>query len=190
MTGNTTASTSKQADSIPATFILEVEEIISHYPVSKRSASLPLIHLWQNHFGYIDPSGMEWIAAKLGLQPINIYELVTFYPWFRQTAPGKNIIRVCRTLSCALAGSHDLYEKFCTAIGIDIEEARHHHGDGMPVSPDGTYSIEFVECLASCGSAPVCMVNDDLHERVTPQDIPSILGQTSSSTPQKRTDEA
>ncbi len=180
MTGNTTANGGRQADSIPANFILEANEILSHYPVSKRSASLPLIHLWQNHFGHIDPSGIEWIAAKLDLQPINIYELVTFYPWFRQTAPGKNIIRVCRTLSCALAGSKDLYEKFCETIGIDIEEARAHHGDGMPVSPDGNYSIEFVECLASCGSAPVCMVNDELHERVAPEDVPSLLSRSTS----------
>lgn len=175
MTGNENINETKQADHIPALLILEAEELISHYPVSRRSASLPLIHLWQNHFGYIDASGIEWIAFKLGLQPINIYELVTFYPWFRQEAPGKNIIRVCRTLSCSLANSHDLYGKFCEAIGIDIEEARHHHGPGLPTSADGKYSLEFVECLASCGSAPVCLVNNTLHENVTPADIPHIL---------------
>ena len=166
---------SPQAESLPAWLIQQADELISHYPVSKRSASLPLIHLWQNHFGSIDPSGIEWIAERLGLQPINILELVTFYPWFRQASPGKNIIRVCRTLSCALAGSDDLYTKFCEAIGIDLEEARQQHGGGMPTSPCGAYSIEFVECLASCGTAPVCLFNDDLHENVQPSDIPSIL---------------
>lgn len=169
------------ADQLTADFIATAEELISHYPVSKRSASLPLIHLWQNHFGYVDRSGIEWIAAKLDLQPVNIYELVTFYPWFRQEAPGKNIIRVCRTLSCALAGSDGLYAKFCEAVGIDLEEARHHHGPGLPTSPDGKYSLEFVECLASCGTAPVCLVNDELYENVTSADIPDILSHIENS---------
>ena len=112
-----------QADQLPAALIAEMEESISHYPVSKRSASLPLLHLWQNHFGYIDDSGVQWIAAMLELQPINILELVTFYPWFRQQAPGKTIIRVCRTLSCALAGSQAVHESLCRAAKNDPEPA-------------------------------------------------------------------
>lgn len=179
----TTTTTDKQADSIPDSLVTEAEEMITHYPVSKRSAALPLIHLWQNHFGFIDDSGIEWIAAKLELQPINIYELVTFYPWFRQEAPGKNIIRVCRTLSCALAGSEGLYDRFCEAVGISLEEARNHHGPGLPTSPDGKFSLEFVECLASCGTAPVCLVNDDLYENVEDEDIPIIVGKTAGKNP-------
>jgi NADH-quinone oxidoreductase subunit F len=109
---------------------------------------------------------VQWIAAKLNLQPINILELVTFYPMFRRERAGKTHIRVCRTLSCAMAGSDRLIENFCAATGIE----RRPHGDGMhnpiSVSADGNYSIEFVECLASCGTAPVCMVNQELHENV------------------------
>lgn len=168
----------KQADQIPSELSAKIDEAVTHYPVSKRSASLPLLHLWQNHFGFIDDSGVNWIAARLDLEPINILELVTFYPWFRQEAPGKTIIRVCRTLSCALAGSYDVREKFCTATGIDPGASGHHHGP--PVSPDGKYSVEFVECLASCGSAPVVLVNDDLLEDVTEADIPNILSQYAS----------
>jgi NADH-quinone oxidoreductase subunit E len=168
------SSTTRQADQIPAELLSKIDEAVTHYPVSKRSASLPLIHLWQNHFGFIDESGVDWIAARLDLQPINILELVTFYPWFRQHAPGKTIIRVCRTLSCAMAGSYELREKFCKAAGIDPATEVPH---GTPTSPDGKYSVEFVECLASCGSAPVCLVNDDLHEDVTESDVPKILGQ-------------
>jgi len=168
------SSTTRQADQIPAELLSKIDEAVTHYPVSKRSASLPLIHLWQNHFGFIDESGVDWIAARLDLQPINILELVTFYPWFRQHAPGKTIIRVCRTLSCAMAGSYELREKFCKAAGIDLSSEIPH---GTPTSPDGKYSVEFVECLASCGSAPVCLVNDDLHEDVTESDVPNILGQ-------------
>ena len=79
--------------------LAKIDEAVTHYPVSKRSASLPQLHLWQNHFGFIDDSGVNWIAKRLDLEPINILELVTFYPWFRQQAPGKTIIRVCRTSS-------------------------------------------------------------------------------------------
>jgi NADH-quinone oxidoreductase subunit F len=144
-----------------------MDEAIGHYPADhKRSAAMPLLHLWQEHFEFISDEGVQWIAAKLNLQPINILELVTFYPMFRQERAGKTHVRVCRTLSCAMAGSDRLMEKFCAATGIE----RRPHGDGMhnpiSVSADGNYSIEFVECLASCGTAPVCMVNQELHESV------------------------
>ena len=167
----------KQADQIPADLGAKIDVAVTHYPVSKRSAALPLLHLWQNHFGFIDDSGVNWIATRLDLEPINILELVTFYPWFRQQAPGKNIVRICRTLSCAMAGSYELREKFCNSVGID-PTADHHHS--LPTSPDGNFSVEFVECLASCGSAPVCLINDDLHEDVTEADVPMILTQYAS----------
>jgi NADH-quinone oxidoreductase subunit E len=169
-------ATTSQSSSISPALLEKIEEAISHYPVSKRSAALPLMHLWQNHFGYIDESGVTWIADKLELQPIAILEIVTFYPWFRQTAPGKTIIRVCRTLSCAMAGSYELHDQLCRATGIDPE---HHHEHGLPTSPDGKFSVEFVECLASCGTAPVCMVNNDLVEKVSSTDITAILAQHS-----------
>lgn len=171
------ASETRQADSIPQQLIAEVDEAISHYPVSKRSAALPLLHLWQNHFGFIDNSGIEWIAAKLQLQPINIYELVTFYPWFRQQAAGRTIIRVCRTLSCALAGGAEVHERFCKELKLEPEHDGNGHGGGPPTTDDGRFSVEFVECLASCGTAPVCLVNDDLLENVKPDDVPEVLKQ-------------
>ena len=92
----------------------------------KRSASLPLLHLWQEHFGFISDEGVNWIAAKLGLEPINILELVTFYPMFRQAPAGRKHIRVCRTLSCAMAGAYPLMEKLARLTNID----REHHGAG------------------------------------------------------------
>lgn len=167
----------RQADRVTPEFTAEADEIVTHYPVSKRSASLPLLHLWQNHFGSVDDSGIEWIAAKLELQPINIYELVTFYPWFRRESAGKTIIRVCRTLSCALAGSYGIKEKFCQAVGLDPHEEHHGYGCAPPTTADGKFSVEFVECLASCGSAPVALVNDDLHERITPEAVDGIVKQ-------------
>lgn len=141
-------------------FETKVDEVISHYPVSKRSAALPLLHLWQEKFGYVSNQGVHWIAGKLGLEPINILELVTFYPMFRQQPIGKHHIKVCRTLSCALGGAYETCEHFKKITGA----TGHEHG---PVtSPDGKYTVEFVECLASCGTAPVVMVNEDFYEAV------------------------
>ena len=98
---------------IPAELEQKIDETITHYPVSKRSAVLPLLHLWQEHFGYISPEGADWVAAKLGLEPINVLEVVTFYPMFRAAPPGRHHIRVCRTLSCAMAGSDSLLNEVC-----------------------------------------------------------------------------
>jgi NADH-quinone oxidoreductase subunit F len=162
------------AAKIPAEFKRQVNAAIAQYPAEhKRSAALPLLHLWQEHFGFITDEGIKWIADKLELQPINILELVTFYPMLRQKRAGKTHIRVCRTLSCAMAGSYRLMENLCATAGI----ARGHKGphDPILVSKDGNISVEFVECLASCGTAPVCMVNDDLHENVDPDSAPDLL---------------
>ncbi|MSR67047.1 MAG: NAD(P)H-dependent oxidoreductase subunit E [Pedosphaera sp.] len=145
---------------IPAQLESEIDELISHYP-QKRSASLMLLHAVQEHFGYISKDAIEWVARKLELQPINIYELVTFYPMFRQEPAGKHQIKVCRTLSCAMGGSHKLHAHFCGKLGLDA------HKHGLQTTPDGKFSIEFVECLAGCGAAPVMMCNDDFHEGVT-----------------------
>lgn len=143
----------------------EADERISHYP-DKRSATLPLLHIIQHKFGFISPESIDWVAAKLELEPIKIVEVVTFYPGFRQSAPGKFHIRVCRTLSCAMGGSYELMDKLCELTGIDRSTSDSHHHP-ITVSPCGRFSVEFAECLASCGSAPVCMVNDDFHEGIS-----------------------
>ena len=164
---------------VPAELERKIDEAIGHYPPDqKRSAALPLLHLWQEHFGLINDDAVTWIAGKLGLQPINIFELVTFYPMLREKRAGKTHIRVCRTLSCAMAGSYQVMENLCAATGIQrkTDPAAAGHTP-ISVSPDRNYSIEFVECLASCGTAPVCMVNDDLHENVQPDNAMSILSQ-------------
>ena len=158
---------------IPQELASRIDEVITHYPVSKRSAALPLLHLLQEHFGYLSDEAITWVAAKLELQLINILELVTFYPMFRQNPVGKHHVRVCRTLSCAMAGSYGLLEAFCKHAGI--EET---HGAGKAhlfKSPDGKYSVEFVECLASCGTAPVCMINDDFYEAVSEENVSQLL---------------
>ena len=132
-----------------------IDEVITHYPV-KRSAVLPLLHLIQEDVGYISDETIEWIAQKLELQPINVYEVVTFYPMFRRKPIGRRHIKVCRTLSCALMGGYKVCDEFKKEFNTDMNQ----------VSPDGEVTIEFVECLASCGTAPVVMVDEKLHENV------------------------
>ncbi|HJW38730.1 MAG TPA: NADH-quinone oxidoreductase subunit NuoF [Candidatus Udaeobacter sp.] len=153
-----------------------MDDAIARYPSDhRRSAAMPLLHLWQEHFGFISDEAVLWIAEKLGLQPINILELVTFYPMFRQKPTGNTHIRVCRTLSCAMAGGFELMENLCATLEIK----RPPDGEGVhnpiAVSANGNYSIEFVECLASCGTAPVCMIGEQLHEQVKPNSIGDIL---------------
>ncbi len=135
--------------------LTKIDEVITHYPV-KRSATLPLLHLIQEDVGYIPEEAVTWIADKLELQPINVYEVVTFYPMFRRKPIGRRHIKVCRTLSCALMGGYKTCETFEQEFGTKLGET----------SVDGEVTIEFVECLASCGTAPVVLIDDDLHEKV------------------------
>jgi len=156
---------------VPAKLEAEIDELITHYPADKkRSASLMLLHALQEHFGWLSKDAIEWTATKLGLQPINVFELVTFYPMFRQQPAGKYVIKVCRTLSCALGGSGKLHEHFCTSLGLDA------HAHGLQTSKDGKFSVEFVECLASCGTAPVMMCNEEFYEGVSHAKADEILG--------------
>ncbi len=153
---------------VPAAVEGQIDELITHYPV-KRSASLMVLHALQEHFGYLSREAMEWTAATLGLQTINIYELVTFYPMLRQEPIGKFHLKVCRTLSCALGGSHELHRHLCEKLGLDA------HAHGPQTTKDGQFTVEFVECLASCGTAPVMMCNDDFHEGITTQRAEEIV---------------
>jgi len=154
---------------IPAALATVIDELITHYP-KKRSASLMLLHAVQQQFGFISRQAVEWIAAKLELQPINIYELVTFYPMFQQAPVGRYHLKVCRTLSCALGGSYKLHDHFCAKLGLDP------HAHGPQTTKDGKYTVEFVECLASCGTAPVMMCNDAFYEGVSEKKADEILG--------------
>ena len=157
---------------IPKSLLDEVEELISHYP-QKRSASLMLLHAFQEHFGHVSKESVEWIAERLDLRPINVYELVTFYPMFREEPAGRHVIKVCRTLSCALGGSGKLHGHLCQKLGLDPKV------HGLQTSKDGKFSVEFVECLASCGTAPVMMCNEDFHEGVSADKADQIMDQCS-----------
>ena len=135
--------------------ILKIDALIPKYP-EKRSAALMIIHLIQDELGSIDLEACEWIADKLELQPINIQELITFYPMLREKPWGKKHIRVCRTLPCALRGSYATCQALEKKLGVKEGHVR----------DDGEYSIEFMECLADCGEGPVVMVDEETYENV------------------------
>lgn len=136
----------------------KIDKLVPRYP-DKRSASLPLCHLVQEDQGYISKEAIEWIAERLELDPINIYEIVTFYPMLRTEPIGKCHIKVCRTLSCALAGAYEVRKVLRDALlKTDCD-----------VWSNDDYTIEFVECLASCGTAPVVQVGETMHELISPE---------------------
>jgi len=135
-----------------------IEKTIAKFP-QKRSAMLPILHLIQEEKGYLDTEAEEWVAEKLGVTPIQVREVVTFYPMYRQQPIGKVHVKVCRTLSCALVGAYKTCEKLEKALNCKRGET----------SPDGNYTIEFVECIASCGSGPVVQVDDKFYENVKPE---------------------
>jgi len=142
-----------------------VADILTRYPVSKRSAAMPVLHLIQETYGCITNEAIEWAAVKLDLQPIHLLELVTFYPMYRQKPVGKYHIKICRTLSCALKGSAELCEYLLKKLNVELDE----------VTPDGKFTVSQVECLASCGTSPAIQINEDLYENVTPQKADEIL---------------
>lgn len=154
--------------SVPVNLEAELDELVTHYPV-KRSASLMFLHALQEHFGHISNDAVLWTASKLGLQPINVQEILTFYPMFRQEPLGKTHVKVCRTLSCALAGSGGLRAHFCEKLGLDS------HAHVAQTTPDGKFTVEFVECLADCGNAPVVMVNEELVAKAGMTEADAIL---------------
>ena len=159
---------------IPEELDEKADDYISHYPEDQaRSATLPLLHLLQEEYGFITEDSIAWVANKLNLEPINVLEVVTFYPGLRQSAPGKYHIRVCRTLSCAMEGCYETMDKFCEVTGIDRSNVSHHNP--IAVSEDGKFSIEFAECLASCGTGPVCLIGDDFHESVKASDVEKLI---------------
>lgn len=143
----------------------KVDEIVSRYPVSRRSAAMPVLHLIQETYGFISGEAMEWAAKKLELQPIHLLELVTFYPMYRQKPVGKFHIKLCRTLSCALNGGGELCEHVLKKLDVKLDET----------TADGRFTVSHVECIASCGTAPVAQINDDFHEGLTPQKMDELL---------------
>jgi len=152
----------------PATFSPEVEaEIDRHlakYPVI-RSAILPLMFIVQRERGYLDPPGVSYLANRLGLRITDIWEVATFYSMINTKPVGKYHIQVCKTLSCKIMGEGKITEHVCKKLGIKPGET----------TADGRFTVSLVECLGSCGTAPMFQINFDYHENLTPEKVDQIL---------------
>jgi NADH-quinone oxidoreductase E subunit len=151
-----------------ATFSPEVEaEIDRHlakYPVM-RSAILPLMFIVQRERGYLDPPGVSYLANRLNLRITDIWEVATFYSMIHIKPIGKYHIQVCKTLSCKLLGSDKITQMCSEKLGIEAGET----------TADGRFSLTEVECLGSCGTAPMFQVNFDYHENLTAEKVDQIL---------------
>ncbi len=141
-----------------------IEAALREYPVPQ-SALLAVLHLIQKERGYVADEDMEYAAAKVGVPVAHVAGVVSFYTMFRRKPAGRHHIQVCRTLSCQLRGSREILEHLRKRLGI---------GEGE-VTPDGRFSLVTVECLGSCGTAPVMQVNDDYHENLTPERLDALL---------------
>ena len=151
-----------------AAFSAEVEaEIDSHlakYPVM-RSAILPLMFIVQRERGYLDPPGVAYLAKRLALRITDIWEVATFYSMIYTEPVGKYHIQVCKTLSCKIRGADKITAHCVQRFGIKPGE----------VTADGRFSLAEVECLGSCGTAPMFQINFDYHEELTPEKVDKIL---------------
>lgn len=141
-----------------------IEEVISRY-ADKKAALLPVLHLVQRETGYISKKDEKEVAQRLGIKPIKVEEVVTFYTMFNQTEIGKFHIQVCSNLSCSLLGSESLIEHLKQKLGIGVGET----------TPDKKFTLSTVECLGACEQAPCMMINFDYHGHLDKEKIDNIL---------------
>ncbi|GGJ62403.1 NADH-quinone oxidoreductase subunit NuoE [Deinococcus aquiradiocola] len=148
-----------------------LQEIFSRYPGTpqgRRSALMPLLREVQDAHGYVSASHMEEIARLIGSTATEVRSVMSFYSTYSTVPTGRYHLQVCSTLMCAQAGSDELWDELVTQLDVQPGE----------VSAGGTFSVQRVECLGSCGTAPVVQLNDDgYYERVTPRRCHDLLAQ-------------
>ena len=146
-----------------------VEEMRSHlpkYPEGRsRSALIPLLFVIQRERGYIDNPGVNFLAEFLGLEVTDIWETATFYSMFNMHAVGKYHIQMCKTLSCKIMGEPELTDHICSKLGIKPGET----------TEDKKFTVSRVECLGSCGTAPMMQIGFDYHENLTKEKLDKII---------------
>jgi NADH-quinone oxidoreductase subunit E len=149
----------------------KVKQIIARYPEGKeKSALLPLLHIAQEEFeGYLSVDVMDYVASLLNIQPIEVYEVATFYSQYYLDKVGKNVIEICRTGPCAICGGEKMQSYLEKKLAIKTGET----------TPDGLFTLKAVECLGSCGTAPVMQINTEFHENLTFEKIDKILDELS-----------
>lgn len=147
-----------------------VEEMRSHlakYPPERsRSALIPLLFVIQRERGWVDNPGVNYLAKFLGIEVTDVWETATFYSMFNLRKVGKHHIQICKTLSCKIMGEPQITEHICNKLGI-------HAGE---TTEDGKFTVSLVECLGSCGTAPMMQIGFDYHEDLTIEKVDKILG--------------
>lgn len=146
-----------------------IQKVIARYPDGKqKSAILPVLHIAQAEFGgWLSAEVMDHVASLLQIQPIEVYEVASFYTMFNLKPVGKCVIEVCRTGPCWLMGAEDIMSYMERKLGIREGET----------TADGMFTLKAVECLASCGTAPMMQIGETYHENLTPEKVDSILDQ-------------
>ncbi|HSI88603.1 MAG TPA: NADH-quinone oxidoreductase subunit NuoE [Pyrinomonadaceae bacterium] len=146
-----------------------VEEMRAHlvkYPSDRsRSALIPLLFVVQRERGWIDNPGVNFLAQFLGLEVTDIWETATFYTMFNLRPVGRHHIQVCKTLSCKIMGEPEITDHICSKLGI-------HPGE---TTEDGKFTVTMVECLGSCGTAPMMQIGFDYYEDLTTEKVDQIL---------------
>ena len=150
-------------------------EILAQYP-QKRSAVMPLLYIAQEHTKYITQQAVNWVALKLEMPPVQVWEVATFYTMYYKKPVGRYHVQVCRTLPCGLRGARKVSEYFHKRLGVKPGE----------VTKDGMWSFEEVECLGSCGTAPMCQINDVFFENLTDAKLDEIVARIEKEQPDLR----
>ena len=146
-----------------------VEQMRSHLvkypPERKRSALIPLLFVVQRERGYIDNQGVNFLAKFLDLEVTDVWETATFYSMLNMRPVGRHHIQICKTLSCKIMGEPEITEHICNKLGI-------HPGE---TTEDGKFTVSLVECLGSCGTAPMMQIGFDYHEDLTTEKVDQIM---------------
>ena len=150
----------------------EIEAIVARYP-TRRSAMLPVLWKAQDKFGWLNFDVMRLVAESLEQPPSEVYAVASFYTMLKQAPTGEHLIQVCHTLPCALRGADKLVSMLEEKLGIQCGET----------TEDGKFSLMRVECLASCGSAPMMQVNEDFYELLNEERVDAILNGLQSDSP-------
>ena len=140
------------------------EETVSRYP-KKEAAMLPVLYLAQQEFGYLSPDAIDYVAKLMGQSPAKVHGVVSFYTMYNMKPIGRHHIQVCRTLSCALGGAEKITDFIKKKLAIELGQT----------TDDGRFTLSEVECLASCGTAPMMQINDDYYENLDEEKVTEIL---------------
>jgi NADH-quinone oxidoreductase subunit E len=140
--------------------------VLMRYP-NKEAALLPTLHLVQETWGYISPEAVHYVSELLDLSPATVFGVVSFYDMYDQKPVGKYRLRVCTNLSCMVSNAYDIYEHLCDRLQVNPHET----------TKDGRFTVLEVECLGSCGTAPVVQVNNDYHENMSVEKMDALVDQ-------------